>query len=140
MAACRWGVREDLLRAVAVQETAWHENGTAAWGDHCSGQSMDSGYGSYGIMQVKNFNCAGSGDWGGFPRTFYSTMFDVDLYGAAFRACLEQAFWSTIPAVDSQARRERGCVGQWFSGSYSPDISYTNAVYQNLAGLVWKGY
>ena len=29
--ACRWGVREDLLRAVAVQESDWHEHAGSAW-------------------------------------------------------------------------------------------------------------
>jgi hypothetical protein len=140
MAACRWGIREDLLRAVAVQETDWIENGAGAWGDHCSGQAMDSGFGSYGIMQVKHFNCANDGDWGGFPRTFYSTTFNLDLYGAAFRSCLEAAFWSNIPATDSQDRRERGCVGEWFSGSYNPDISYVTSVYAWLANRTWESY
>ena len=141
--ACRWGVREDLLRAVSVQESDWNEHGGSfmAWSDRCSGHTNgDEGYGSYGIMQMKNFNCSNEGDWGGFPRSWYSTPFNVDLYGAAFRACLEQSLWYTIPAGDSSDRRERGCVGAWFSGSYNPDISYTNSVYSHLANKDWLHY
>lgn len=141
--ACRWGVREDLLRAVAVQESDWHQHGGSfmAWSDRCSGHSNgDDGFGSYGIMQTKNFNCSGGGDWGGFPRSWYSTPFNVDLYGAAFRSCLETAFWYSIPAGDSADRRERGCVGAWFSGSYAPDSSYTNSVYGHLANRDWLRY
>jgi hypothetical protein len=138
-AACRWGVREDLLRAVAVQESDWHEHNGP--GDTCSGYpDANQGHGSYGIMQVKNFNCSNEGDWGGFPRTWYSAPFNVDLYGAAFRACLEQAFWYLIPSGDNGTRRERGCVGAWFSGSYNPDISYTNSVYIHLANRDWQHY
>lgn len=133
VAACRWGVREDLLRAVAVQESDWKET---ALGDVCG----PVGQASYGITQVKNLNCSNSGDWGGYPRTANSVPFNLDTYGAAFRACLEQAFWSTIPAGDDAARREKGCVGQWFSGSYNPDISYTTSVYGHLAARDWLAY
>jgi len=136
-AACKWGVREDLLRAVAVQESDWHEN---FWGDRCSGTDPNTGVGSYGIMQIKNFNCSNAGDWGGFRRTFVSTTYNVDFYGAAFRACLEGSFWYTIPAADSAATRERGCVGAWFSGSYQPASSYTNLVYGHLAAKDWLAY
>jgi hypothetical protein len=137
-AACRWGIREDLIRAVAVQESDWH---TATVGDQC-GTSLppSNGYGSYGITQVKNLNCANEGAWGGWPRTANSIPFNLDTYGAAFRACLEQAFWSTIPAGDDNARRERGCVGSWFTGSYAPDAAYTVSVYGHLAGRAWETY
>lgn len=145
IAACRWGLREDLLRAVAVQESDWHEHtgSFSAWGDRCSGHTNpDDGYGSYGIMQMKNFNCAGEGDWGGFPRSWYSTPFNVDHYGAMFRGCLEQVFWAghNAPAGDSDATKERGCVGAWFSGGYSPTSSYTNSVYTHLANRDWTSY
>jgi hypothetical protein len=133
VAACRWGIREDLLRAVAVQESDWHESFI---GDVCG----PVGQASYGIMQMKNLNCSNKGDWGGYGRSAKSTPFAVDMYGAQFRACLEQSFWSTIPLADSAARRERGCVGAWFSGSYSPDSAYTNGVYGHLANRDWQGY
>lgn len=143
MAACRWGVREDLLRAIAVQETDWHEHTGSfqAWGDHCAGHTdPNDGYGSYGMMQIKNFGCDTQEGWGGFPRSWYSTPFNVDFYGAEFRTCLEQGFWYTIPAGDDNARRERGCVGAWFSGSYNPDIAYTTSVYTHLANRDWTRY
>jgi hypothetical protein len=149
-AACRWGIREDLLRAVAVQESDWQEHGSP--GDQCSGtnnhgipMTVANGFGSFGIIQVKNYNCDpnydNEGDWGGFDRTWNSTFFALDLYGAAFRrACLEQGLWYTIPATDDLARREKGCVGAWFSGSYNPDIAYVNWVYTHLANKDWLNY
>lgn len=136
-AACRWGIREDLIRAVMVQETDWHET---LIGDTCSSYTTDTGHGSFSIIQVKNLNCSDSGDWGGWPRTANSIPFALDTYGAAFRACLEQAFWYSIPTADDNARRERGCVGAWFSGSYNPDSAYTTSVYQHLANRDWEQY
>jgi hypothetical protein len=149
-AACRWGIREDLLRAVAVQESDWCENaggtycsssGRMGWGDRCSQTDPSKGIGSYGIMQQKDLNCSNQGDWGGFPRSYTSVPFSVDAYGAAFRTCLEGGIsWNPIPAGDSDARKERGCVGQWFSGNYEPDSTYTNGVYGHLANRDWQGY
>lgn len=138
-AACRWGVDEDLIRAVAVQESDWHQH---FWGDRC-GQTNDAlGIGSYGIIQIKNFNCVNEGDWGGFRRTYESTPFALDFYGAAMRGCLDRNFWygygTTAPS--DTAGMIRGCVGAWFSGDFSPSSSYTNSVYQHLANRDWLGY
>ena len=69
---------------------------------------------------MKNLNCSGEGDWGGFPRSWYSTPFNVDLYGAAFRACLEQSFWYSIPAGDSADRRETRLCGGVVLGVVQP--------------------
>ena len=148
IAACRWGVREDLLRAVAVQESDWHEHGTP--GDMCLPQHPDpnSGYGSYGIMQVKHFSCStdntGQGSWGGFPRTWNSIPFNLEVYGAAFRACLEWSLWYTIPIGDNNATIERGCVGAWFYGHYQPvdpdTQTYVSSVYTHLANMDWLNY
>lgn len=145
VAACRWGIREDVLRAVAVQESDWHEHtgSFSAWGDRCSGHTdPNEGFGSYGIMQQKHMPCSGSqGDWGGFPRSWYSVPFSVDFYGAAFRACMERTFsWSNVPANEPIATLERGCVGAWFSGQYQPTSSYTNSVYGHLANKDWLRY
>lgn len=138
-AACRWGIREDLLRAVAVQESDWQETSV---GDTCAApNTVSTGHGSFGIMQMKNLNCSDQGDWGGWSRSANSIPFAVDMYGAQFRNCLEDGIsWYRIPAGDSDATRERGCIGAWFSGSYSPSSSYTNSVYQHLANRDWTSY
>lgn len=135
-AACKWGIDEDLLRAVSVQETDWHER---FWGDRCSLTDASQGIGSYGIMQVKNRNCSNSGDWGGYPRTYDSTTYNVDFYGAAFRGCLDRDFWYSYGTTDVNTL-VRGCVGAWFSGSFDPNSAYTNSVYQHLANRDWLTY
>lgn len=138
-AACRWGVDEDLIRAVAVQESDWHQH---FWGDRCNQTDDSLGIGSYSIIQIKNFNCSNEGDWGGFRRTYDSTPFALDFYGAAMRGCLDRNFWynyGTTVSTDTSGMI-RGCVGAWFSGDFSPTSTYTNSVYQHLANRDWQNY
>jgi hypothetical protein len=136
-AACKWGIDENLLRAVSVQETDWSER---FWGDRCNLSDPSQGIGSYGIMQVKNRNCSNQGDWGGYPRTYDSTTYNVDFYGAAFRACLDRDLWYSYGSTTDVSTLVRGCVGAWFSGSFDPSSAYTNSVYQHLANKDWLTY
>ncbi len=84
-AACKWGMDEDLLRAVAVQESDWHESMV---GDNCG----PVGQASYGILQIKNAYCNGGGAWGGYPYTAQDTALNADFYAAYLRSCLDGDF------------------------------------------------
>ena len=47
-AACKWGIDEDLIRAVAVQESSWN---MSTHGDTCG--SSDASIGSFGLTQIR---------------------------------------------------------------------------------------
>jgi hypothetical protein len=140
-AACKWGIDPDLMRAVAVQESDWRMSSV---GDNCG----TAGEASYGLFQVKNKNCQGEGDWGGWPATQNDTGLNADFYGAQLRSCLDGYFqgWlygsSTISQIISASGfdyAEWGCVGAWFSGDWydSGAKSYIAGVKTHLAGRDW---
>ena len=87
-AACRWGIDENLLRAVGVTESYWHQS---TWGDRCGGG--DPSIGSFGLTQIKNKDCSGARIWGGLPDIRSSAALDVDLYTARLRACYNGDFY-----------------------------------------------
>jgi hypothetical protein len=145
-AACKWGIDEDVLRAVAVQESDWHES---ARGDYANGS-----YHSFGIMQVRDTSADGSPDWGGYADTLNETALNVDFYSAYIRSCYDGDFYDggswlyngkTIAQVIAASGADYalwGCVGSWFSGSWydSGAQSYVNSVKQWYAAKTWLTY
>jgi hypothetical protein len=148
-AACRWGIDEDVLRAVAVIESTWHQS---TWGDRCGGG--DPTIGSFSVMQIKNKNCDGSLLWGGMPDVVQSTALAVDLYAARLRACYNGDFYDggswlyhgqtvrQIAAAHGWPYVFWGCVGSWFSGDWydSGAVNYIHNVQEALAERTWLGY
>jgi hypothetical protein len=148
-AGCRWGIDEDLLRAVAVIESTWHES---TWGDRCSG--TDPTIGSFSVMQIKNKKCDGSLLWGGMPDVVNSTALAVDLYAARLRACYNGDFYDggswlyggqtvrQIAAAHGWPYILWGCVGSWYSGAWydSGAQTYISHVQTALAARTWLGY
>ena len=148
-AGCRWGVDEDLLRAVAVIESTWHQS---TWGDRCGGG--DPTIGSFSVMQIKNKTCDGTLLWGGMPDVQQSTALAVDLYAARLRACYNGDFYDggawlyhgqtvrQIAAAHSWPYVLWGCVGSWFSGDWydSGAMNYIGNVQTALAKRTWLGY
>jgi hypothetical protein len=148
-AGCRWGIDEDLLRAVAVIESTWHQS---TWGDRCGGG--DPTIGSFSVVQIKNKSCDGSLLWGGMPDVQQSTALAVDLYAARLRACYNGDFydggsWLYGGQTVRQIAAEHGwpyvlwgCVGSWYSGNWydSGAVTYINNVRNALAQRVWLGY
>jgi hypothetical protein len=148
-AACRWGIDEDLLRAVGVQESRWHQS---AWGDRCTGS--DPTIGSFSIIQIKNKHCDGSFASGGMPDTQSSTALALDYYGAKLRSCYNGDFYDggswlyggqtvrQIAAVHGWPYVLWGCVGAHFSGGWydSGAVSYINQVQTTLAQRTWLSY
>jgi hypothetical protein len=148
-AACRWGVDEDLLRAVAVVESSWHESW---WGDRCGGG--DQTIGSFSLMQIKNKSCDGSLVWGGMPDTQNSSALAVEFYAARLRACYNGDFYDggswlyggqtvrQIAAAHGWPYVLWGCVGSWYSGSWydSGAVTYIDHVQTTLAQRTWLGY
>ena len=146
-AACRWGIDEDTLRAVAVQESYWH---ISTVGDYCG----VVGEGSYGLMQIKNATCNGQLGWGGYPDSTQSSAFDVDFYGAYLRSCYDGDFYdggsylygrqtvTQIAAAHGWNYVLWGCVGSWFSGGWydSGAQSYISGVKAHLANRDWEKF
>jgi hypothetical protein len=156
-AACKWGHDEDLLRAVAAQESWWHESEI---GDKCGGDGSN-GVGSYGIMQIKNLNCSGGMDNGGWPDTQNETALNVDFYGAYIRACVDGAFqgwlydgtsvandisshesWNDSTPITGDPGQDYvlwGCVGNWYSGGWwdSGAQSYISPVQGYFTNKPW---
>jgi hypothetical protein len=146
-AACKWGLNEDLLRAVAVQESDWHES---MIGDNCG----VAGEASYGLFQIKNAYCNGSPAWGGYPRSANYSALNADFYAAYVRSCLDNDFYDggswlyggqTIAQIVGGNGLDYalwGCVGSWFSGHWydSGAKTYIASVKQHLANKDWLKY
>jgi hypothetical protein len=152
--ACKWGVDEDVVRAEAVAESHWRQDGT---GDRSADMSLcPPGLGfagawngqtcmqSYGILQMKYKS------FGGWPLSKNSTAFNVDFRLAYQRACMNgdiNYLPSRIPpkgypiyphgSVDQMLW---GCMGDWFSGSWfdSGALRYIAEVKQDQAARVWE--
>jgi hypothetical protein len=149
-AGCRWGIDEDLLRAVAVRESDWQQS---ARGDTC-GLSDPGTVGSFSIIQVKNAYCDGTLAEGGYPDTARSTALALDFYGAYLRACYDGSFydggnWLYSGQTVAQIAADHGwdyvlwgCVGSWFSARwYDPGArSYIASVKAHLANRDWTHY
>jgi hypothetical protein len=145
--ACKWGLDEDLLRAVAVQESSWHQS---TEGDLASGCAH-----SFGLTQVRdstNATCPLSHDaWGGMPYTQNSSALAVDFYGASIRSCYDGDYYdggswlyggqtaAQVAAAHDWNYVLWGCVGSWFSGNWydTGAVNYINSVKSHLARQTW---
>ncbi len=150
--ACKWGFDEDLVRAIAVDESHWRQADVGDWTTDttlCPPGTISGGgcYQSYGLLQIK---------YGSFPGTWPmsrdSTAFNVDYKLAYQRACMEGANqWlrEDVPLpgypVYPQGTDEQmlwGCVGDWFSGEWydAAALAYVQRVHQALAAREWEQY
>ena len=146
-AGCRWGIDENTLRAVGVQESYWR---ISTVGDYCGKR----GEGSYGLTQIKNATCDGQLAWGGYPDSTQSSAFDVDFYGAYLRSCYDGDFYdggsylyhgrtvAQIAATHGWAYVLWGCIGSWFSGGWydSGAQTYIKGVKAHLANRDWEKF
>ncbi len=146
-AACKWGIDEDLLRAVAVQESDWH---MSMVGDVCG----PTGQASYGLFQIKNAYCNGGGAWGGYPYSAQDSALNADFYTMYLRSCLDGDFYdggawlyggqtiAQIIAAHGLDYAVWGCVGSWYSGGWydSGAQRYITSVQAWLAARTWTTY
>ncbi len=143
--ACKWGFDEDLVRALATNESWWHQS---AAGDLVSNTSLcPSGATytngdcalSYGIMQIKSTDFAGT-----FPYSSTSTAFNIDYKLAYQRACFEGKVSylsqrsSNYPNGDEN-NMLWGCVDQWYTGGWwnGANDSYINETMSEMANKPW---
>jgi hypothetical protein len=124
-AAWKHGISEDLLRAVAVQESWWHMSTIGDNGD------------SFGLFQIRRpFHCCPS-----FARN--STAFNADYYGAILRAYYDgkETWLNTVErGRDYRAGDLWGSVGAWFAGRWHTPAAeqYIAAVKQHLKARTWR--
>jgi hypothetical protein len=125
-AAYKWGIDEDVMRAVAVVESWWRQSTV---GGHHS---------SYGIFQVRApFHCSGK-----CAIARRSTAFNADYYGAVLRAYYDgkMRWLNKVPHGRTYSSGDLwGSVGAWFAGRWwtGPASSYISRVQQTLSDRTW---
>jgi len=124
-ASCKWGFDENVVRAVATEESHWRQAATGDDGE------------SFGLLQVKRTVHDGT-----FPTAKESTAFNLDYALAWRRACYEGDFtWLNDPPQRGGYQRgdEWGCIGAWFSGDWYNQgaLAYIARITSHLAAQPW---
>ena len=124
-AAWKWGISEDVVRAMAAQESQWDMDRVG-----------DGGL-SFGITQIKR-------TWqrGTFPLSVRSTAFNLDYHGALMRHYYDgHARWlnNEERGRDYTAHDLWGAVGAWYAGRWHTDDAerYIGEVKRRLAERTW---
>jgi autotransporter family porin len=131
-ASCKWGIPDDIVRAMAVTETGWYQGLRDTAGVPVSGSGFGDfsrnpakcqvGYSipcpqSFGLLQVK-----ATSEPGTFPWSRDSTAFNVDYALMVWRVCYEGGIsWlARYPGGSTpyQGGDPWGCVGFWYSGNW----------------------
>ncbi len=140
-ASCKWGISDELTRARAYQESKWRQSTLGDYRTRSSGQcpaaeKSDPCATSFGILQSKAYYRPGT-----YPASLVSTAFNLDYSLAEFRGCLDG-----LQYFGSQSRNDVwGCVGVWFSGSYSRGgggsgyVQSVKAIYAAKPWRSWRG-
>jgi hypothetical protein len=129
--AYKWGFDPDLVRAIAANESWWHQYATGA---------------SYGILQVQLSSFPAT-----YPLSLRSTAFNADFKLAYQRACMN-GYIPYLAQITPQAGHHRypspdaneqlwGCVGNWYSGKWYDwgAINYIQQVKTLLSQKPWLG-
>ncbi len=147
-AAHKWGIPEDVLRAVAHQESTWRQ---ATLGDRSKVSdvrayprqariSATEVYESMGLMQIK-WRADGSLNPGTEPLRWKSTAFNVDYYGALIRFYFDG---SADPWFSSTSSYGAGqgweSIGAWYQPTpwrNSGQLAYIEKVKAKVAKRTW---
>ncbi|MEO7020953.1 MAG: hypothetical protein ABI234_12435 [Ktedonobacteraceae bacterium] len=144
-AACKWGMDENIVRAVAIVETNWNQNKQSDYAtnqSYCPSGTWDGKgcYQSYGLLQLKYRYFGGT-----WSMSRDDTAFNVEYALGVIRTCFEG--WTTYlnnrtPLAGYphyQAGDLWGCVGRWYSGSWynQGSITYIQKVKTALANQDW---
>ena len=126
-AAWKWGIDEDVLRAVATAESWWKQDGVG----------QDGRYYSYGIMQVLNAYA------GTDPLARVSTAFNVDFYAAQLRFVFDgkNRWFNDVAHGQTYGPGDVwGSVASWYAGAWwtDPAVGYIDTVKGYLATRDWE--
>lgn len=121
-AAAKWGLPDNVLRAVAMMESTWRQSNA---GDEVNDASQCPQPGmslpcpvTFGIVGVR------SSSWPGiYPWNRDSTAAAADVLGGWLRGCYEGWVWWLADHGNRSAGAYRagdlwGCVGAWYSGNW----------------------
>jgi autotransporter family porin len=136
--ACKWGISTDVVRAMAMVESAWRQ---AHVGDYANDPALCVGdYAapcptSFGLLQLKHITRPGS-----WPDSQLHTAFNVDYSLAVLRGCFEG--WVTYLDNGYSASDLWGCVGWHYSGQWKDDLAlgYVQAVKHELEERPWTNW
>jgi autotransporter family porin len=125
-AAWKWGLDEDVFRAVVTNESWWRMSAVG-----------DGGL-SYGLTQIKTTFHAGT-----YPLSNTSTAFNVDYYGALFRYYFDgHARWlNDMDKGQNYAAGDMwGAVGAHYAGRWHTDAAngYIADVKRHLDQRTWE--
>ncbi|CAA9507154.1 MAG: hypothetical protein AVDCRST_MAG67-2499 [uncultured Solirubrobacteraceae bacterium] len=138
-AAHKWGIDEDITRAVAVKESNWNQDARGDW------DSNIQDFQSYGLTQVRR-NSGGlvAPNWNGtFPLSRDSTAFNLDYWGASVRQYYEGCATWLHDVGDNGATYAAGdiwgSVGAWYAGRWwnAGAQWYIGDVKTNLTNRTW---
>jgi hypothetical protein len=143
-AACKWGVDEDIVKAMAANESRWNDR---ALGDFTSDRSLcadehplgvDGVAGqcpqSLGFMQLKwRYHQAAH------PATAQSNAYHLDYAFAVWRSCYEGNL-TFLNRSGYKAGDVLGCIGNWHAGDWkSPSGQiYVDRVMTFVAERPWE--
>jgi hypothetical protein len=125
-ASCKWGFDENVVRAIAVTESNWHQSQA---GDSttnaalCPPTVLAPCPRSFGIHQVT----WSSDPLGTYPASQISTAFNLDASLLIHRICFDgyMQWLKNIGYTSYGAGDLWGCVGQWFSGNWHDSAAQT---------------
>jgi hypothetical protein len=126
-AAYKWGLDENVLRAVAVTESWWRMSTVGDNGD------------SFGLFQIRRpYHC-----WGQCKIARRFTAFNADYYGGIIRAYYDgkMPWLNTVERGREYAPGDLwGSVGAWFAGRWytAGAVGYIGVVQQRLAERTWE--
>jgi hypothetical protein len=140
-AAAKWGLPDNLLRAIAYMESNWQQSN---FGDYVNDPALcPPGYQNvlpcpvtFGIVGTK------STSWPGlFPWNRNSTAAAVDVLGGWLRGCYEGWVWWLRDHGNRshgvyQAGNLWGCVGAWYSGDWLDGSPITPATGEHYIAQV----
>jgi hypothetical protein len=144
--AHKWGLPEDVLRAVAVNESSWHQG---AMGDREDGVNArlypaqsridsDSVYESLGLTQIK-WRADGSMNPGTEPLRWKSTAFNVDYYGANMRYYYDGlCSWCKPGYTAGQQWESIGAIYEPSPWLNSGMLAYISHVQAHLTARDWE--
>lgn len=143
-AALKWGLPDNLIRAIAYVESDWHQSN---YGDFVTDRGLcPTGYRrlpcpvTFGIVGTK------STSWPGlFPWNSYSTAAAVDALGGWLRGCYEGWVWWLGRQQDGSRSGYHagdlwGCVGAWYSGKWLDGLASVRGTGENYISRVRYWY
>ena len=143
-AALKWGLPDNLIRAIAYVESNWHQSN---YGDFVDDPALcPAGYRrlpcpvTFGIVGTK------STSWPGlFPWNSYSTAAAVEALGGWLRGCYEGWVWwlgnqRNRSSPEYRAGDIWGCVGAWYSGKWLDGTASVQGTGENYISKVRYWY